>query len=269
MAATCACKCNYCLCNCNNCTCYCDNCTCNCNNCTCNAQGASTGTKKSIYGDSASDVRSKTSFPTLTAGTSKVLASLVTSMKTALQAELKIRGLPEPGSTCTCNCNYTLCACDCNYNMCACNCNNTGDSCSCNCNYCTCNCNYCTCNCNNCTCNCQHCTCNCNYSCTCDCAYSDERLKDIISETYEYSVEEFNTIKSKVWKYKFDDKETIHFGPIAQDIEKVFPFVINEDSNGYKMLDNISMIGVLWETLNKCIDKIDELEQTISKLKGK
>ena len=163
--------------------------------------------------------------------------------------------------TCTCNCNY--CACNCNY-------------CTCNCNYnCTCNCNYCTCNCNysQCACNCNYsCTCNCNHRCTCNCAYgsdSDERLKDIISETYNYTEDDFKTIKSKVWKYKSDDKETIHFGPIAQDVEKVFPFAIKENDKGYKMLDNISMIGILWETVNKCIDKIDELEQTISELKGK
>ena len=104
-----------CNCNCNYCTCNCNYCTCHCNNCTCNSQGASTGLKKTVYGSPSADTREKTTYPNITYGV-KVLASLINSMKTALQAELSIRGLPEPGSSCTCNCNYTGCPCNCNHN---------------------------------------------------------------------------------------------------------------------------------------------------------
>ena len=102
----------------------------------------------------------------------------------------------------------------------------------------------------------------------CGCNYSDERLKEIRAEESVSSLEDFNKIKSKKWVYTLD-KEHEHFGPIAQDVEAVYPEAIREDEMGYKMLDQTSMIGLLWGALNKSIDKINDLEARIEELEKK
>jgi hypothetical protein len=102
----------------------------------------------------------------------------------------------------------------------------------------------------------------------CGCNYSDERLKEVRAEESVSSLEDFNKIKSKKWVYNLD-KEHEHFGPIAQDIEAVYPEAIREDEMGYKMLDKTSMIGLLWGALNKSIDKINDLEARIEELEKK
>ena len=61
--------------------------------CSCNAHNGNTGTTKSVYGTTASDVRTKTSFPSLKASETKALTSYINSMMTALTTELSIREL--------------------------------------------------------------------------------------------------------------------------------------------------------------------------------
>lgn len=102
----------------------------------------------------------------------------------------------------------------------------------------------------------------------CGCNYSDERLKEVRAEESVSSLEDFNKIKSKKWVYNLD-KEHEYFGPIAQDVEAVYPEAIREDEMGYKMLDQTSMIGLLWGALNKSIDKINDLEARIEELEKK
>lgn len=102
----------------------------------------------------------------------------------------------------------------------------------------------------------------------CGCNYSDERLKVLDTKEAVSSLEEFNQIKSKKWKYTFDNEHEF-FGPIAQEVEKVYPEVLREDGQGYKMLNQMSMIGILWGALNKSIDKIGDLERRIEELEQK
>lgn len=113
--------------------------------------------------------------------------------------------------------------------------------------------------------------CGSNYWCgchnNCDCNYSDSKLKENIKDE-NFSLDDFNKIKSKSWNYVFD-KEHRFVGPIAQEVEEVFPEAIREDDNGYKMLNQTSMIGILWSALNKSIDKINELETRLDSLEQK
>lgn len=113
--------------------------------------------------------------------------------------------------------------------------------------------------------------CGSNYWCgchnNCGCNYSDINLKENVS-VEDFSLDKFNEVKSKSWNYTFD-KEHKFFGPIAQDVEKVFPEAIREDGQGYKMLNQVSMIGILWGALNKSIDKINELESRLEELEKK
>ena len=102
----------------------------------------------------------------------------------------------------------------------------------------------------------------------CGCNYSDERLKDNIEDNVVHSLEEFNEIKSKCWNYYIEDDKK-HYGPMAQDVQKKSPHAVIEDEYGYLMLDENSMIGILWSALNKSSDKIKELELRLEKLENK
>ena len=108
-----------------------------------------------------------------------------------------------------------------------------------------------------------HAVCPCHGDCGCN--YSDRLLKENIEEDVVYSLEGFNSIKSKCWNY-IDEPNRKHYGPMAQDVLEYYPHAVRKDKNGYLMLEESSMIGILWSALNKSIDRIEELETRLNKL---
>ena len=53
-----------------------------------------------------------------------------------------------------------------------------------------------------------------------------------------------------------DDLE--HVGYIAQDVEKVAPFMVKNDSNGYKALDYIAFLCAKMELLERRVKELEE-----------
>lgn len=84
---------------------------------------------------------------------------------------------------------------------------------------------------------------------------SDARLKDVQGEIPDVS--EIHAVRFR-WNDvngQHDDLE--HVGYIAQDVEKVAPFMVKEDSNGYKALDYIAFLCAKMELLER---RVKELE---------
>lgn len=81
---------------------------------------------------------------------------------------------------------------------------------------------------------------------------SDKRLKTIIGKAPDLS-----GIRAVVfsWKQVHGDKNQ-HIGYIAQDVEQVAPYLVDEDANGNKTLDYIGLLCA----------KVEQLEQTVTRL---
>lgn len=83
---------------------------------------------------------------------------------------------------------------------------------------------------------------------------SDQRLKTIVGEVPDLSAIRAVRFQWNDNKYQHDDKE--HIGYIAQEVEKVAPYLVEEDSEGYKTLDYIALLCA----------KVDYLERTVARL---
>ena len=77
---------------------------------------------------------------------------------------------------------------------------------------------------------------------------------------YNWRTDEFPTMH-------FDDKREI--GIIAQDLEKIFPEIVNTNEEGYKSVDYVKLSPVLIEAINELNtkyenqQKINEAQQKI------
>lgn len=87
-----------------------------------------------------------------------------------------------------------------------------------------------------------------------------DKLFSISSKSYEFRKDEF---KEK----RFDDK--LHFGFIAQEIEKVYPNLVNKDNKGYYAVNYIEFIPLLLQALKEEDQKINLLQNELNELKSK
>lgn len=91
---------------------------------------------------------------------------------------------------------------------------------------------------------------------------SDERLKEYINKIKDESVDKLFTLNPILFSYKNDYKKKTHYGILAQDVEKVFPELV-EDNNvsGYKTVNYQELIPIILAKMKKMQHEIDELKQ--------
>ena len=85
---------------------------------------------------------------------------------------------------------------------------------------------------------------------------SDARLKDIQGEVPDVSGIRAVRFKWNDRKGTHDEKD--HIGYIAQEVEAVAPYLVGEDSNGYKSLDYIALLCAKVETLERQVRELTE-----------
>lgn len=94
---------------------------------------------------------------------------------------------------------------------------------------------------------------------------SDERLKDDITPLLN-ALEKIMQLKGVSFVMKEDPASTIELGLIAQDVEKVYPELIQENDDGIKRLNYIGMIGPLVESIKELNTKNNTLEFKLENL---
>lgn len=71
------------------------------------------------------------------------------------------------------------------------------------------------------------------------------------------------------WKEEEEDREDLKMGFIAQDMQKIFPELVDEDKEGYLSIDYIGLIPVIVEALKEQQNVIDAQSMKIKELDAK
>ncbi|MFX0199232.1 MAG: tail fiber domain-containing protein [Candidatus Hodarchaeota archaeon] len=95
---------------------------------------------------------------------------------------------------------------------------------------------------------------------------SDLRLKENI-EPIENAVEKVSFIHGIYFNYKDESPEKRKVGVIAQEVEKVLPELVSEDSKGYKSVDYSKLTSLLIEAVKELKTQDDELRTQNEELK--
>jgi len=90
-------------------------------------------------------------------------------------------------------------------------------------------------------------------------AYSDEKLKDNV-EVIDNALEKVSAIRGVTYNRNDSDDYVRQTGVIAQEVEKVLPEVVQENSDGIKTVAYGNMVGLLIEAIKEQQQQIDELK---------
>ncbi len=99
----------------------------------------------------------------------------------------------------------------------------------------------------------------------CTCSASDIRLKDIISDAKE-GLNEILSLQVKKYTYKNDKDKIEHIGVIAQDLQKIFPNSVFEDSDGYLKIKTDEIVFSLVNSVKEIYALIQDLTAKIAGL---
>jgi hypothetical protein len=104
-------------------------------------------------------------------------------------------------------------------------------------------------------------------------AGSDIRMKKDVANLSKEEVDKLTTLDPKRYVYKDDAKNRLQFGLIAQDVEKIYPNMVETGPNGMKSLRYNDLIPVLIAKVkdmeNKaCVDGVCLTKEDIMKLKS-
>ena len=87
---------------------------------------------------------------------------------------------------------------------------------------------------------------------------SDERLKENIENIEEKQIDDLFTLNPIHFNYKTN--KSTHFGFLAQDVEKVFPELVENNNSGYKTVNYVEMIPIMLAKMKSMQKEIDELK---------
>ena len=93
---------------------------------------------------------------------------------------------------------------------------------------------------------------------------SDNILKENIFKINNLKSDLILNLESVEFTFKNDVKQKIHYGFIAQDIEKLYPELVEKSDIGYKTVNYIELIPLLVSKIQDQQKQIDELKKLIN-----
>jgi hypothetical protein len=90
---------------------------------------------------------------------------------------------------------------------------------------------------------------------------SDEKLKESIEVISQERFNDLFTLNPIYFSYKNDKEKSKHFGLLAQDVEKIFPELVNTMNKGYKAVNYHELIPIMLAKMKQMQSEIDELKQ--------
>ena len=89
---------------------------------------------------------------------------------------------------------------------------------------------------------------------------SDAILKENVLSIADDKLGNMMKLKPMEYNFKSDSNKKIHYGMIAQDVEKLFPELIIKNINGHKTINYIEFIPMLISNIQNMQKEIDELK---------
>ena len=93
---------------------------------------------------------------------------------------------------------------------------------------------------------------------------SDFRLKTNI-EDIPRALDKIAMVEGKSYTFKSDQEQQLHFGVIAQDLQKLFPHLVHQNEEGYLSVNYLELIPVLIEALKEQQSTIQQLAQALKR----
>jgi len=93
---------------------------------------------------------------------------------------------------------------------------------------------------------------------------SDLKLKNDIKTINLDKTKELFNLNPVTFSFKSDLQKKIHFGFIAQEIEKIYPELVGNNNLGYKSINYTEMIPLLLAKMKIMQNEIDELKTKIN-----
>ena len=95
---------------------------------------------------------------------------------------------------------------------------------------------------------------------------SDERLKDII-DTFNVDIDKLSELRKVYFNFK-NDPEKKHIGVIAQDVQKIYPEIVEENTDGMLTVDYSKLSVIALDAINQLNQKNKELEDRLNKIEN-
>ena len=98
-------------------------------------------------------------------------------------------------------------------------------------------------------------------------SFSDRSLKDNIINLPEEKTQCLLHLNPTQFTFKSDAKKNIHYGFIAQDLERIYPELVKDSEKGYRKVNYIELIPLIISKMKEMQNEIDELKKQIVDLK--
>jgi hypothetical protein len=93
---------------------------------------------------------------------------------------------------------------------------------------------------------------------------SDKNHKEEIEQISDSKIENLFNLEPVEYKFKTDAKKIVHYGLIAQDVEKFYPELVNDSNLGFKTVNYIELIPMLLLKMKNMQKEIDELKEQMA-----
>jgi len=92
---------------------------------------------------------------------------------------------------------------------------------------------------------------------------SDQRLKENICEIEKELINDLFILNPIHFTFKNNSKKQKHYGFLAQEVEKKFPELVQENITGFKTVNYQEIIPIMLAKMKIMQSEIDELKQSI------
>lgn len=92
---------------------------------------------------------------------------------------------------------------------------------------------------------------------------SDERLKTF-SDSVEVNLDKLSSLRKSHFTYNDDESKKQHIGVSAQEVQKLYPEVVNEDEDGYLSVDYAKLSVIALKAVDELYSRLLKLEAKIN-----
>jgi hypothetical protein len=92
---------------------------------------------------------------------------------------------------------------------------------------------------------------------------SDKNLKNNIVDIPEDKTNSLLDLNPTQFNFKLDTKKNIHYGFIAQDLEKIYPELVKDSEKGHRKVNYMELIPLIISKMKNMQNEIDELKNQL------